>query len=154
MLTDIDKNIISCLQGDLPLSLTPYTDLAEKLEIDEENLLAKIQEFREKGILRRIGAVLQHHQAGFMANCMCAWQVLPERTQEVGTIMASFSQASHVYQRPTYPDWPYNLFTMIHTRTKKECEEVVLEMAKKTGIDVYIMLYSTRQFKKTSMNYF
>lgn len=154
MLTDIDKIIISHLQCDLPLSLTPYANLAKELEMEEKDLLAKIKELKEKGVLRRMGAILHHQQAGFAANGMCAWRVLPERLQEVGTIMAAVSQASHVYQRPTYPDWPYNLFTMIHARTEKECAEVVLEMAKETDISDYIILYSTREFKKTSMKYF
>lgn len=152
--TSLDKSIIALLQGDIPLTPTPYADLASELGIDEELLLAKVKEFKEKGILRRIGAILYHQQAGYAYNSMCAWQVSPERVEEVGKIMASFSQASHVYQRPTYEDWPYNLFTMIHGRTREECEAVSREISRKTGIKHYILLNSTREFKKVSMEYY
>ncbi len=154
MLTSQEKEIVSRLQGDLPLSPTPYADLAEELGIEEGELLNKIKEFKEKGILRRVGTILRHHRIGFTANGMCAWEVPLQKTEEIGKIMATFSQASHVYQRPTYPDWPYSLFTMLHGRSKEECEEVAREISEKTGIKDYILLYSTREFKKTSMNYF
>lgn len=150
----LEKRIISLLQGDIPLTPTPYTDMALMLGIEEELLLAKIKEFKEKGILRRIGAILYHQEAGYAANSMCAWKVPPERVSEVGEIMATFSQASHVYQRPTYDDWPYNLFTMIHGRTRDECEKVSREISLKTGIEDYILLDSKREFKKVSMEYF
>ena len=154
MFSSLEKSIISLLQGDLPLIPTPYADMASELGIGEELLLAKIKEFKEKGIVRRIGAILYHQRAGYNANSMCAWEVPPERVDEVGGIMATFPQASHVYQRPTSHDWPYNLFTMIHGRTRQECEAVSRDISRKTGIGNYILLYSTREFKKTSMEYF
>ncbi len=150
----LEKRIISRLQGDLPLTPTPYADLALELGLGEAELIAKISELREKGLLRRIGAVLNHHSIGFSANAMGAWQVPPERVQEVGRLMTAFSAASHVYERPTYPDWPYNLFTMLHARTRNEVEKTAGEISRQTGINDYLLLYSTREFKKVSMNYF
>ena len=152
--TSLDKSIISLLQGDIPLTLTPYADMASELGIEENLLLAKIKEFKEKGILRRIGAILYHQQAGYAANSMCAWQVPAARVEEVGRIMATFPQASHVYQRPTYKDWPYNLFTMLHGRTQEACKAVSQKISRETGIKQYILLDSTREFKKVSMEYF
>ncbi len=154
MLSPQEKKIISLLQRDIPLTPQPYADLASELELEEEFVLAKLKEFKERGILRRIGAVLYHQRAGYEANSMCAWQVPAVRVDEVGKIMATFPQASHVYERPTYDDWPYNLFTMIHGRNREECEAVASEISGKTGIDDYIFLYSTREFKKASMDYF
>ena len=154
MFTPQEKEIISRLQGDLPLSPTPYGDLAKELGLKEEELIQKIKEFKEKGILRRVGTILRHHRAGYTANGMCAWKVPQEKAEEIGKVMATFPQASHVYHRPTYPDWPYSLFTMLHGRTKEECEKVAREISLKTGIKDYILLYSTREFKKTSMKYF
>lgn len=154
LISPLEKKIIALLQGDIPLTATPYADMASELGIAEELLLAKIDELKEKGFLRRIGAILYHQQAGYTANSMCAWQVSPERVSEVGQIMAAFPQASHVYERPTYEDWPYNFFTMIHGRTKEECAAVVREISRKTGIDRYIMLDSLREFKKVSMKYY
>jgi DNA-binding Lrp family transcriptional regulator len=154
MLTDLDKKIIARLQGELPLTLTPYADLARELGMAEEALLARLGEFKAQGVLRRLGAVLYHYRTGYSANGMCAWRVPPDRVEEAGQIMASFPQASHVYQRPVYPDWPYNLFTMLHGRTREELENVAREIAALTGIADYTILYSTREFKKASMRYF
>lgn len=153
-LTDLDKKIIARLQEDLPLCLTPYAAVAAEVGMTEEELLRKIAAYLEAGLLRRIGAILRHHLAGYDANAMCGWKVPPERVEEVGRVMGSFPQASHVYQRPTYPDWPYNLFTMLHGRSDEELELTAREMSARTGICDYTLLYSTREFKKTSMNYF
>ncbi len=154
MLSALEKRIVSCLQGDLPVTLTPYADVAKELAIEEEMLLAKVKELEERGILRRVGAVLHHREAGFTANGMCAWRVPQERCSEVGRIMALDSRASHVYQRPTYPDWPYSVFTMLHAKSREECEAYARELSEKTGVRDYILLYSVREFKKASMKYF
>jgi siroheme decarboxylase len=154
MISDVDKKIISFLQEDLPLQAAPYAELAGKLGISEDELLERLVAMKKEGILRRIGAVLYHNRAGFTANGMCAWQVPPEQVQEVGTVMAAFPQASHVYERPVYPDWPYNLFTMLHGQTKREVEETAAEISRRTGIQNYTILFSLREFKKASMRYY
>jgi len=153
-LSELDKQVIARLQGDLPLCPEPYAVVAAEVGISEAALLQKIADFLAAGVLRRMGTILRHHQAGFTANAMCGWRVPPERVEEVGVVMAAFPQASHVYQRPTYPDWPYNLFTMLHGRTKEDLELTAREMSARTGITDYTLLHSTREFKKTSMNYF
>ncbi len=154
MLDNMDKKIISFIQGDLPLTATPYAELAGELGLSEDELLGRIKEMKEKGILRRMGAILYHHRAGFRANGMVAWRVSPERVHEVGTLMASFNQASHVYQRPVYPDWPYNLFTMLHGKNREEVEKTAEEIANRIGVADYVILYSLREFKKASLRYF
>ncbi len=153
-MTSLDKRIIAQLQENLPLTRAPYAELAQELGITEDELLSKLQEFKAKGMLRRVGAVLSHRRAGYTGNVMCAWRVSVDKVEETGRLMASFPQASHVYQRPVYPDWPYNMFTMIHGRSRQECEAVVEEIAQKTGIKDYALLYSIREFKKSSMKYF
>ncbi len=154
MLTDLDKKIITRLQDDLPLTLDPYGVLARELGVDEDDLLKILQQLKAKGILRRMGAILYHHSAGYEANGMVAWRVPQERVEEVGELMASFPQASHVYQRPVYPDWPYNLFTMLHGKNREEVEETTKEISTRTAIPDYTILYSLREFKKVSMRYF
>ncbi len=154
MLTDLDKKIITRLQDDLPLTLDPYGVLARELGVDEDDLLNILQQLKAKGILRRMGAILYHHSAGYKANGMVAWRVPQERVEEVGELMASFPQASHVYQRPVYPDWPYNLFTMLHGKNREEVEETSKEISTRTAIPDYTILYSLREFKKVSMRYF
>lgn len=153
-LTKLDKKIIARLQGDLPLCPAPYAAIAEEVGITEIELLQKIEAYLKSGVLRRMGTILRHHLAGFTANAICAWKVPREKMEEVGRVFASIPQASHVYQRPTYPDWPYNLFTMLHGRTDEELEMTAREMSASTGITDYALLHSTREFKKASMNYF
>lgn len=153
-LTDLDKKIISRVQGDLPLVPEPYAAIAEEVGISEEELLQKIDAYLEAGVMRRLGTILRHHKAGFNANAMCGWRVPDEKVEEIGPIMATFREASHVYLRPTYPDWPYNLFTMLHGKTKSDLERIAASISEVTGITEYELLYSTKEFKKTSMKYF
>lgn len=153
-LSELDRLIIARLQGDLPLRPDPYAAVAAEVGITEEELLQRIDGYIASGIMRRMGTILRHHRAGYLANAMCCWNVPEERVEEVGAAMAAFREASHVYRRPTYPDWPYNLFTMLHGRSKEELEATARKIAARTGITDYKLLYSTREFKKTSMNYF
>lgn len=153
-LTDLDKTIISRLQGDLPLQPDPFDAVAAEIGIPTDELIEKIKTYIDAGVMRRFSTILRHHKAGYNANAMCGWAVPAEKVEEVGSIMAAFREASHVYLRPTYPDWPYNLFTMLHGKSPEELEKVAAEISKATGITDYKLLYSTREFKKTSMKYF
>lgn len=151
---ELDKEIIRALQGDLPPSLTPFADIAQELEWDEESLLDRTRKLFKAGLIRRFGAVLRHQKAGYTANVMGVWQVPEEKAEETGKIMARFREVSHIYQRPTLPDWPYNLFTMIHGRSLEECQEVMAKISQATGIEDKDMLFSLKELKKSSMKYF
>lgn len=153
-LSDLDKKIISLLQGDLSLSPEPFKDLAAEVGIAEDVLLEKISDYKQRGILRRLGAILYHRKAGYRVNAMCCWYVPPQLIDITGQIMASFREASHVYHRVIHPEWPYSIYTMIHGHSREELEHIVNLMAEKTKINDYILLYSNREFKKTSMKYF
>ncbi len=154
MFGQIDKDIIKELQGDIPICSRPYEVIAEKLGISEKEFIDRTQNLIERGIIRRFGAILNHRKAGFTANAMVVWVAANERVQEVGSIMASFKEVTHCYQRPSLPDWPYNMFTMIHGSTREQCEEIVQKISEKTQIDKYEILYSITELKKTSMRYF
>ena len=154
VLTSQDIALIRVLQGNLPDSITPYSVLAENLHWPVEDVISIALCLQEAEIIRRFGAVLRHQKAGFVANAMGVWQVDPELADEVGEIMASFKEVSHCYQRPTLPDWPYNLFTMIHGRTAEDCEDVMKKISLATGVTMYSMLFSTAELKKSSMQYF
>ena len=104
--------------------------------------------------MRRYSAVLHHRRAGFRANSMVVWIVPAERSVEVGNIMAQSSWVTHCYERPTFPDWPYTHFTMIHATSKEKCEEVARQISEATAIVDYKLLYSTREYKKTRVRYF
>jgi DNA-binding Lrp family transcriptional regulator len=153
-LTDRDKDAIRALQLDLPASARPFLELAEQFGFDEQELIDRGLQFLKTGQMRRFAAVLAHRKAGFTFNGMGVWVCPPERMAEVGALMASYRGVSHCYERPTYPDWPYNLFSMTHGRTKQECEDVLAAISKETGLDDYIVLYSTKEYKKTRVSYF
>ncbi len=154
MFTDDEKKLIRMLQEDLPLVTQPFKVIAGEVGLTEEEVIAKIQEWAKKGTIRRFGAILRHREAGFRENAMVVWRVPAKHVEKVGKIMATFKEVSHCYERLTYPGWPYNLFTMIHGRTKEECEEVARKISKATDTKDFKLLYSTREFKKVSMKYF
>jgi DNA-binding Lrp family transcriptional regulator len=154
VITEDDRAAIRELQEDLPLIEEPFTPMAERLGMTVDGLFAKAAELVDRGLMRRYSAVLHHRRAGFGSNAMAVWRVPEERSTEVGNIMASSKWVTHCYERPTFPDWPYTHFSMIHATSDEQCEQVVGEISKATGIDDYKMLYSTREYKKTRVRYF
>jgi len=154
MLTEIEKKIVKALQDDLPLCSHPFKMIAEQIGISEYELLAEIHCLKQQGIIRRLGAIVNHRNLGIAANAMVVWHVPKEKSQEIGKIMATFPEVTHCYERPTYPDWQYNLFTMIHGKSESECERVIAQISERTGIKDYRQLYSTKELKKVSMKYF
>ena len=153
-LSDTDKSSIRELQEDLPLIPRPFDAMAQRLDISTEVLFARAQEFQDRRLMRRYSAVLHHRRSGFSANAMIVWKVPPERSEEVGMTMAQNKAVTHCYERPTFPDWPYTHFTMIHATTQEECEEITKEIGDATGITDRMLLYSTREYKKTRVRYF
>ncbi len=145
---------IRAMQDDLPLVSQPYQLVAEREGLTEEALFAHAADLRQRGQLRRVAAVLHHRKAGFRANGMAVWKVPEAEVGRVGEQMAQFTAVSHCYQRPVYPDWPYNVFSMIHGRTDGECEAVVAAISEETGIREWITLYSSTEFKKTRTRFF
>ena len=153
-LSELDYAVIETLQGDMPVVSEPYAPAAAELGIPQERLLEQLESMRERRILRRVAAILFHRRAGFSANGMGVWRVPDERIAELGPRMASFRGISHCYQRPTYEDWPYSVFTMAHGRSKEECDAILDSIAADTGIEERSTLYSSTEFKKTRLLYF
>jgi DNA-binding Lrp family transcriptional regulator len=151
---ELDKDVIRATQGDMPVIAEPYAPAAARLGIDTDALLEHMQGMRERGLLRRVAAILYHRRAGFSANGMGVWKVSPEQISELGPRMASFRGISHCYERPTYDDWPYSVFTMAHGRSKEECDAVLDAIAEQTGIQERATLYSSTEFKKIRLTYF
>ena len=119
-----------------------------------EVLLDHLGGMVERRLLRRVAAILFHRRAGFSANGMGVWRVPDEQISELGARMASFRGISHCYERPTYPDWPYSVFTMAHGRSKEECDAILDAIAADTGIEDRATLYSSTEFKKVRLLYF
>ena len=152
--SDFEIEVIRELQEDLPLEPRPFAPMAERLGISEQKLFEMADSLKERDIMRRYSAVLHHRRAGFKANSMAVWKVPPERSVEVGNIMAHSPWVTHCYERPTFPDWEYTHFTMIHATSRRKCHEVAREISVATGITDYKLLYSTREYKKTRVRYF
>jgi DNA-binding Lrp family transcriptional regulator len=146
--------ILRELQEDIELTPAPFAGMASRIGIAEGDVIATHHRFVEEGRCRRFAAVLHHRQAGFVANAMSVWKVPEDRIADVGMQMAGFAAVSHCYQRPTYPDWPYNLFGMLHGRTKADCDEAAGAIAAETGISEHAMLYSTKEYKKVRVRYY
>ena len=151
---ELDIAVIRALQGDMPVVEEPYAAAAAELGMTQERLLDHLAGMQERGLLRRVAAILYHRRAGFSANGMGVWKVPDEQILEVGCQMASVRGISHCYQRPTYEDWPYSVFTMAHGRSKEECDAVLDAIAEQTGIDERATLYSSTEFKKVRLLYF
>jgi DNA-binding Lrp family transcriptional regulator len=151
-----DKALIKALQGPMAAVERPYDEAAGELGISTEALLERLRSMVDRKILRRVAAILYHRRAGFSANGMGVWKVPDEQIMEVGARMASFRGVSHCYQRPTYEDWPYSVFTMAHGRSKEECDAVLDSIAEDCGIgpDGRATLYSSTEYKKIRLHYF
>jgi len=151
---ELDIAVIRALQGDMPVIPEPYAPAARSLGLSEPRFLDHLAAMRERGLLRRVAAILYHRRAGFSANGMGVWQVPADRVLEVGCRMAAFRGISHCYERPTYADWPYSVFTMAHGRSKEECDAILDAIAAETGIQGRATLYSSTEFKKIRLLYF
>ena len=152
--TEEEKAVIRELQEDLPLIPRPFDDMAQRLSLTNDQLYALAQDFQERRLMRRYSTVLHHRRSGFRANAMIVWKVPPERSEEVGLLMAEHSAVTHCYERPTFPDWPYTHFSMVHATSQDGCEEIAKEIGESTGITDRMLLYSTREYKKTRVRYF
>jgi DNA-binding Lrp family transcriptional regulator len=155
-LTELEIRFVREMQKDLPVEPEPFVAIASRFGIGLEQLRQMASEMVENGRMRRFSAVLRHREVGFSANGMGVWAVPgnDDDVLRVGEQMAAFRAVTHCYRRPTYPDWPYNIFTMIHARTHEECSAVVDEIARETGVTDHGVLYSTREYKKVRVQYF
>jgi DNA-binding Lrp family transcriptional regulator len=149
-----DRAFVRVLQEDVELVHEPFAAVARRLGVTQEEIFIWLREAAAVGWLRRFAAVLNHRRAGYQANGMVAWRVPPQRLEEAAAVASSYPQVSHCYQRPTFPDWPYALFTMIHARSGEECRAVAADISRRVGVGDYAVLFSTREYKKERVRYF
>jgi DNA-binding Lrp family transcriptional regulator len=153
-LSDLEKVIIRELTGDLPVTTRPFAPIARQLGISQKNLLQIIKKLKDEGFIRRFGATLRHRNSGFSANAMVVWRIPEEKIDEVGPAMASYREVSHCYHRRPQGDWKYNLFTMIHGASEEKCRKIAEKISRATAMNDYQLLFSRKEFKKTTMRYF
>ena len=152
--TEQDKDFIRELQKNMEIIDEPFVNAAKNLGLTENEVFEKMRHYEDIGVMRRFAAILRHRQIGFTANGMIVWKVDEDKIPEVGAKLGSFPQVSHCYERPTYPDWPYNVFSMIHCKTQDEAYDVAKTIQDQIHVDDYNILFSTREFKKTRVEYF
>ena len=152
--TEQDKDFIRELQKNMDIIDEPFVNAAKNLGLTENEVFEKMKHYEDIGVVRRFAAILRHRQIGFTANGMIVWKVDDDKISEVGSKLGSFPQVSHCYERPTYPDWPYNVFSMIHCKTQDEAYDVAKTIQDQIHVDDYNILFSTREFKKTRVEYF
>ncbi len=153
-LEPLHYKLILALQEDIEAVEKPFERVVEELGIDYETLEKEAKRLQDGGYMRRFASILYHRKAGFSANAMVVWDVDESKAEEIGEKVAQFRAVSHCYLRPTFQNWPYSLFSMIHGRSKEEVQEVVEEIAKEIEPKEYRYLYSTREFKKQRIKYF
>jgi DNA-binding Lrp family transcriptional regulator len=153
---ETDIAIIKALQGPMKAVERPYDEAAAEVGMTIDELLDHLRGMVDRKILRRVAAILYHRRAGFSANGMGVWKVPEDQILEVGGVMAATRGVSHCYQRPTYDDWPYSVFTMAHGRSKEECDAVLDSIAEtcEMGPDDRSTLYSSTEYKKIRLHYF
>jgi DNA-binding Lrp family transcriptional regulator len=153
---ETDVAVIRALQGPMEVSDRPYDAAADAVGMDPSVFLEHLSGMVDRKLLRRVAAILYHRRAGFSANGMGVWRVPEDEIQETGRRMAAFRGISHCYQRPTYPDWPYSVFTMAHGRSKEECDAVLDSIAEECGLagPDRATLYSSTEYKKVRLHYF
>lgn len=154
MPSELEKKVIAVLQGDIPVCRRPYREIGRMIGVDEDTVIAVLEDLHQRGVIRRFGATLRHQKSGFNANAMVAWQVDEALVDTVGEQIAAYDSVTHCYRRDPAPDWPYNLYTMVHASDEAACRAIAREISETTGITTYTMLFSRRELKKTSMQYF
>ncbi len=153
-LSDFEKRVILALQRDLDITSRPFLELAEQLEVSEEDFLAAIQGLVAKGYIRRFGATLRHQLSGYGANALVTWVVPAGDLKRVGQLLAGHQAVTHCYHREPAPGWPYNLYSMLHGKNPEEIEALAARLSQEAGVPDYEILFSDTELKKTTMRYF
>lgn len=155
-LSEIDQKLIGALRHGLPLVERPYEALGADLGLDENTVIGRMRHFVDWGLISRIGIVVDHAALGFDSNAMVVWDVPDDEVERVGGMFAGLSWVTLCYRRPRrLPDWPYNLFTMIHARDRAFVEDRVAFMSTLSAsmVRASAILHTTRRFKQTAAFY-
>ena len=156
VLNDQDYRLIAEIQGGLPLCSHPYAEIGQRIGLDEETVIERIQAMVDSGVIKRLGIVVRHHELGYTANAMVVWDVPDQRLDEVGEKLGSLDCITLCYQRPRrLPDWPYNLFCMIHGQEREKVLSYIDQLVSSQGLDdiPHKVLFSGRRFKQRGARY-
>jgi DNA-binding Lrp family transcriptional regulator len=149
------RAVLGIVQENIPDCPDPYAEIAAKAGLSEAEVIDFLRALLAQGAIRRFGASIKHQKAGYAHNAMVAWKITLETADEAGSLAASHPRVSHCYYRPSpFPDWPYELYTMVHGRSRGECSRAIEEIAGRAALSDYIVLESLKELKKSSMRYF
>ncbi|MDR1489857.1 MAG: Lrp/AsnC family transcriptional regulator [Desulfovibrio sp.] len=147
--------VLGIVQENIPDCLDPYAEIAARAGLGEAEVIDFLRALLAQGAIRRFGASIKHQKAGYAHNAMAAWKITPEKADEAGRLAARHPGVSHCYYRPSsFPDWPYELYTMVHGRSRAECCRAIEEIAGNASLSEHIVLDSLKELKKSSMRYF
>ena len=147
---ELDLELLKVAQDGLDLTERPYRVWGEVLGMGEDEVIYRLRAMEEEGIIRRFAATIGHRALGILANALIAWRVPPEKVDEAGAIFAAAEEVTHCYERATAHDWPYNIYTMVHSRSREECLQIAERLSSRSGISDYIVLFSEKEYKKIS----
>jgi DNA-binding Lrp family transcriptional regulator len=147
---ELDLELLKVAQDGLDLTERPYRVWGEVLGMREEEIIYRLRAMEEEGIIRRFAATIGHRALGILANALIAWRVPPEKVDQAGAIFAAAEEVTHCYERATAQDWPYNIYTMVHSRSREECLQIAERLSSRSGISDYIVLFSEKEYKKIS----
>jgi DNA-binding Lrp family transcriptional regulator len=153
MLDAIDKLLIHEISCNLPIEKEPYKEIGEKLQINEEEVIKRLQKLKDNGYLKRVGGLVRYKKLGFNVNALVVWNVSKDNITNVGEHLASLHEISHCYERYCNKNWDYNLYTMVHGKTNKQLNKLVKGISKNIELYDYIILYTVKELKKSSINY-
>jgi len=153
-LTEHERRVVRGLQGNVPLSIDPFRELASELDCDHGELLLLLKHWKQAGVLRRVGLIMRHRELGFVANSMCVWRVEEGEVEKAGYTMAAHREVSHCYERPYTDRFPFNLYAMVHAAGSDELRNLFERLSEETGLANGRMMVSVREFKKSSPVFF
>lgn len=153
-LSEKEKKVLKFLIEGIPLIEEPFKKIAEEIQISEEEVLEIAKSFLQRGYLRRIGATLRHNLVGYSGNAMVVWEVPEEKVEEIGNFFSSKPFVSHCYLRKTLPEWPYNLYTMIHAENEEKILEIVQKLSQELGLKNYEILFTEKEIVRKYGSYF
>ena len=155
-LEESERRLVSVLQEGLPLFMRPFAMIAERIGASESDVLSRIGRWLEEGAIKRFGVVVRHHELGYTANAMVVHDIPDERVSEMGRALAEEEDVTLCYRRPRrLPDWPYNLFCMIHGRDRAEVERLIADLRQRHGLQncAHEVLFSLTRYKQNGARY-
>lgn len=149
---EIDQAVLRIMRDGIPLLEEPFMEVANKAGISQEEVMARLRRLIRSGVVRRFGASVNHEKIGIVANALVAWKAPRSRVEEIGSIMSNYEEITHCYERKTIPEkWEHNLYTVVHGYDRESVQRFIKRLSKSIGLDEYLILFSSRRFKRLSV---